>query len=169
MQSAMPLVGFYVSKSGFVALSHTKTTMVFRLKRPSHPPSPFSWDSLTAPRSSTPPTEAHVAELPSPPTSWLSARDMKIFGVEPLRSDLGVVRCNDCDKPVLRSAISDHASEFNISVTHKASQIHAPTANCSDIRSGKKWVKSKLADGEGINQSFFALSWINAVSWHTFV
>ncbi|KAF8558939.1 SCA7-domain-containing protein [Imleria badia] len=104
--------------------------MVFRLKRPSHSPSPFSWDSLTAPRSSTPPTEAQVAELPSPPTAWLSARDMQIFGVEPLRSDIGVVRCSDCDKPVLRSAISDHAT------------------NCSDIRSGKKWVKSKSADGE---------------------
>lgn len=86
--------------------------MVLRLKRPSHSPSPFSWDSLTTARYGTPPpTETQVAELPSPPTSWLSARDMKIFGVEPLRSDLGVVRCSDCDKPVLRSAVSDHASE----------------------------------------------------------
>ncbi|KAG8218689.1 SCA7-domain-containing protein, partial [Butyriboletus roseoflavus] len=104
--------------------------MVLRLKRPSHSSSPFSWNSLTTPRYNTPPTEAHVANLPSPPTSWLSARDMKIFGVEPLRSDLGVVRCSDCDKPVLRSAISDHAT------------------NCSDIRLGKKWVKNKSADGE---------------------
>lgn len=104
--------------------------MVLRLKRPSHSPSPFSWDSLSAPRPNTPPTEAQVAQLPSPPTSWLSARDMKIFGVQPLRSDLGVVRCNDCDKPVLRSTISDHAT------------------NCSDIRSGKKGVKNKSADGE---------------------
>ncbi|KAG9317510.1 SCA7-domain-containing protein [Chiua virens] len=104
--------------------------MVLKLKRPSHSPIPFSWDSLTVPRHSPPPTEAQVTELPSPPTSWLSARDMKIFGVEPLRSDLGVVRCSDCDKPVLRSAISDHA------------------INCSDIRSGKKWVKNKSTDGE---------------------
>ncbi|KAF8138518.1 SCA7-domain-containing protein [Boletus edulis] len=104
--------------------------MVLRLKRPSHSPSPFSWDSSTTPRHGTSLTEAQVAVLPSPPTSWLSARDMKIFGAEPLNSDLGVVRCSDCDKPVLRSAISDHAT------------------NCSDIRSGKKWVKGKSADGE---------------------
>ncbi|KAG6337345.1 hypothetical protein ID866_1718, partial [Astraeus odoratus] len=81
-------------------------------------------------RPNTPLSESQVAELPSPPTSWLSARDMKIFGAQPLRSDIGVVRCVECDKPVLRSAISDHAT------------------NCNDIRSGKKWVKSKTADGE---------------------
>lgn len=101
--------------------------MVLRLKRPSHSPSPFSWQSLAPPRYSTPPTEAQVAELPSPPTSWLSARDMKIFGVEPLRSDLGVVRCSDCDKPVLRSAISDHASEFNTPLPNKVSCVDAMT------------------------------------------
>ncbi|KAF9226525.1 SCA7-domain-containing protein [Gyrodon lividus] len=104
--------------------------MALKLKRASHSPSPFSWGALTQPRHSTPPIEALVAELPSPPTSWLSARDMKIFGAQPLKSDIGVVRCSDCDKPVLRSAIFDHA------------------ANCNDIRSGKKWVKSKSADGE---------------------
>lgn len=131
--------------------------MGLRLKRPSHSPPPFSWDALTPPRSNTPPTEAQVAELPSPPTSWLSARDMKIFGVEPLRSDLGVVRCSDCDKPVLRSAISDHAGEFN-TPAHKLLVLMSCTtpANCSDIRSGKKWVKSKSADGEGINQSILS-------------
>ncbi|KIJ70023.1 hypothetical protein HYDPIDRAFT_171939 [Hydnomerulius pinastri MD-312] len=105
--------------------------MTLKLKRSSHSPSPFSWDALTPPRPSTPPTAAQIAQLPSPPTSWLSARDMKIFGAQPLRSDIGVVRCSDCDKPVLRSAIADHAN------------------NCNDIRSGKKWVKSKSADGEG--------------------
>lgn len=100
--------------------------MVLRLKRLSHSPSPFSWDSLTAPRH-TSPTDAQVAELPSPPTSWLSARDMKIFGVEPLRSDIGVVRCSDCEKPVLRSAISDHASEFNAQCPQSFSNLcHDP-------------------------------------------
>lgn len=87
--------------------------MVLRLKRTSPSPSPFSWDSLTVQRYTTPPpTEAQVAELPSPPTSWLSARDMKIFGAGPLRSDLGVVRCSDCDKPVLCSAILDHTGKL---------------------------------------------------------
>lgn len=112
-----------------------------RLKRTSHSPSPFSWDSLTIPRCSPPLTEAQVAELPSPPTSWLSARDMKIFGVEPLRSDIGVVRCSDCDKPVLRTAISDHASEFNTPAAHKASQscVTQQTVTTYDrARSGSK-------------------------------
>ncbi|KIO12910.1 hypothetical protein M404DRAFT_701035 [Pisolithus tinctorius Marx 270] len=104
--------------------------MALRLKRASSSPSPFSWESLSPPRPSTPLSDTQIAELPSPPTSWLSARDMKIFGAEPLRLDIGVVRCSECEKPVLRSAISDH------------------TVNCSDIKSGKKWVKSKSADGE---------------------
>ncbi|KAH7916095.1 SCA7-domain-containing protein [Hygrophoropsis aurantiaca] len=105
--------------------------MTLKLKRSSNSPPPFSWDALTPPPINLPPvTSAEVASLPSPPTSWLSARDMKIFGAEPLRSDIGVVRCADCDKPILRSAIADHA------------------VNCNDIKSGKKWVKGKSADGE---------------------
>ncbi|KAL4081831.1 SCA7, zinc-binding domain-containing protein [Scleroderma yunnanense] len=104
--------------------------MALKLKRTSNSPSPFSWGVLSPPRPNTPPSEPQVAGLPSPPTSWLSARDMKIFGAEPLRLDIGVVRCSECDKPVLRSAITDH------------------TTNCNDIRSGKKWVKSKTADVE---------------------
>ncbi|KAI6105623.1 SCA7-domain-containing protein [Pisolithus sp. B1] len=104
--------------------------MALKLKRVSNSPSPFSWESLSPPRPCTPLSDAQIAQLPSPPTSWLSARDMKIFGAEPLKLDIGVVRCSECDKPVLRSAISEH------------------TINCSDIRSGKKWVKSKTADGE---------------------
>jgi len=48
---------------------------------------------------------------PPPPTSWLSARDMKIFGADPLKStsEIGIVQCKDCAKPVLRSAITEHA------------------------------------------------------------
>ncbi|KIM68576.1 hypothetical protein SCLCIDRAFT_104847 [Scleroderma citrinum Foug A] len=104
--------------------------MALKLKRAIHSPSPFSWGALSPPRPNTPPSEPQVAELPSPPTSWLSAHDMRIFGAEPLRLDIGVVRCSECDKPVLRSAIGEH------------------NANCNDIRSGKKWVKSKTADVE---------------------
>jgi hypothetical protein len=33
---------------------------------------------------------------------------MKMFGSIPLKSEVGIVRCIDCDKPVLRSAYLDH-------------------------------------------------------------
>ena len=52
-----------------------------------------------------------AASLPSPPTSWLSAKDMKMFGAAPLVSskEIGIVRCRECQKPLLKSAIVDHA------------------------------------------------------------
>ncbi|EGN96529.1 hypothetical protein SERLA73DRAFT_184605 [Serpula lacrymans var. lacrymans S7.3] len=104
--------------------------MTLKLKPTSKSPSPFSWNTLapsTPPRSPAP----DLTSLPSPPTSWLSARDMKIYGAQPLRSDIGVVRCNDCDKPILKSAAAEHAK------------------NCYDIRIGKKAVKGKVSDVEG--------------------
>ena len=33
---------------------------------------------------------------------------MKMFGADPLREELGLVKCKDCDKPVLRCAIVEH-------------------------------------------------------------
>ncbi|KAJ7355450.1 SCA7, zinc-binding domain-containing protein [Mycena albidolilacea] len=97
--------------------------MPLKLK-PSEPASPFSWDAL--PPSSPP---ENPASLPSPPTSWLSARDMKLFGSQPLTStsDIGLVKCKDCDKPILRSFIAEHA------------------VICATIRSGgKKPAKGKV-------------------------
>ncbi|PPQ65480.1 hypothetical protein CVT26_000120 [Gymnopilus dilepis] len=91
--------------------------------KPSPPPqSPFSWD-ISSP--------SPVSEAPSPPTSWLSARDMKLFGARPLSStsDIGLVRCNDCGKPILRSFVTEHAD------------------NCAAIRAGgKKGAKGKPFD-----------------------
>ncbi|GBE86564.1 predicted protein [Sparassis crispa] len=101
--------------------------MTIKLK-PSHSPDPppFSWDDVP----STPPPPADISSPPSPPTSWLSARDMKMFGAEPLREEIGLVKCIDCGKPVLRSAILEHAE------------------NCAKIRNGgKKGAKGK-ANGE---------------------
>jgi SAGA-associated factor 73 len=82
--------------------------MTLKLKRTSNSPPPFSWDALVP---SPPPTSPSgpPASLPSPPTLWLSARDMKMFGAQPLNYDVGIVKCNECDKPVLRSAMGDHA------------------------------------------------------------
>lgn len=69
-------------------------------------PSPFSWDNLPTSPSLSP---SAAESLPSPPTSWLSAKDMKVFGAEPLRTEIGIVRCKDCDKAVLKSAVTEHA------------------------------------------------------------
>ncbi|KAF7770632.1 hypothetical protein Agabi119p4_6606 [Agaricus bisporus var. burnettii] len=79
--------------------------MTIRLKPDSSPPSPFSWDIH-------PPSPPSPAALPSPPTSWLSAKDMKLYGSRPLSStsDIGVVKCKDCAKPILRSFISEHSN-----------------------------------------------------------
>ncbi|KAF7294463.1 SCA7 domain-containing protein [Mycena kentingensis (nom. inval.)] len=69
--------------------------------------SPFSWDNLPESPLSTEP-----ASLPSPPTTWLPARDMKVYGSQPLTStsDIGVVKCSECSKPILRSAMVEHAA-----------------------------------------------------------
>ncbi|KAF8159720.1 SCA7, zinc-binding domain-containing protein [Crassisporium funariophilum] len=98
--------------------------MTLKLKPTASPPLPFTWD-LQSPS----PTPLDTSSLPSPPTSWLSARDMKLFGARPLTStsDIGLVKCKECGKPVLRSFMGDHAD------------------NCLQIRSGvKKGAKAKI-------------------------
>ena len=45
---------------------------------------------------------------PSPPTAWLPAKDMKIYGAEPLKDQPGFVRCPECSKTILKSAMTDH-------------------------------------------------------------
>ncbi|PIL24959.1 hypothetical protein GSI_12846 [Ganoderma sinense ZZ0214-1] len=92
---------------------------------PSPPASPFTWELLPQ----TPPSD--LDRPPSPPTSWLTAHDMKTFGAEPLVQEIGIVKCKDCLKPILRSAILDHAD------------------NCAKIRNGgKKGAKGKAAEAE---------------------
>ncbi|KAJ3564106.1 hypothetical protein NP233_g8514 [Leucocoprinus birnbaumii] len=79
--------------------------MTLKLKPESKSPSPFSWDIPS-------PSSLEPSSLPSPPTSWLSARDMKLYGSRPLTStsEIGVIKCKDCSKPILRSFASEHAS-----------------------------------------------------------
>lgn len=84
--------------------------MTLKLKRGSESPPAFSWDAVLQ-SSSAASNISESTSLPSPPTSWLSARDMKMFGAQPLKSDIGVVKCLECDKPILRSAVAEHASE----------------------------------------------------------
>ncbi|TFK17321.1 SCA7-domain-containing protein [Coprinopsis marcescibilis] len=78
---------------------------LLKLKPLSNPPSPFKWDI-----SPPPITLKEISTLQSPPAAWLSGRDMKLFGSQPLSnlSDIGIVKCKDCDKPVLRSFAAEH-------------------------------------------------------------
>lgn len=74
---------------------------------PAGSPQPaFSWDTVYA--SPSPQAKSDVA----PPTQWLSALDMKTFGDRPLAQEVGVSKCNGCGKPVLQSAMADHAGTF---------------------------------------------------------
>jgi len=47
-------------------------------------------------------------QLPAPPTSWLPAKDQRVFGSEPLRENGGYVKCKDCAKVVMKSTLLDH-------------------------------------------------------------
>lgn len=84
-----------------------RPTMTIQLKKLQSPtPILTDWDNAVAGPTDVPPT--HIASLPSPPTAWLSARDMKVFGSTPLKEQIGIVRCKQCDRPVLRTAFADH-------------------------------------------------------------
>jgi SAGA-associated factor 73 len=49
-----------------------------------------------------------VTSMPSPPTLWLDNRQMPMFGAEPLQQEVPIVRCHECQKPILASAIVNH-------------------------------------------------------------
>ncbi|ESK96421.1 histone acetylation-related protein [Moniliophthora roreri MCA 2997] len=101
-------------------------TLKLRLKgAAAQPAAPFDWENL----SRLSPEPNHDVSPLSPPTAWLPASDMKIFGAQPLSStsDIGVVRCKDCNKPILQSVVTEH------------------TVKCAQIRGGGKTkTKTKL-------------------------
>ena len=71
---------------------------------------------------------------------------MKLFGVRPLTSisDTGLVKCEECGKPILRSFMVDHVGLAIIPLSHVFTS-HLLAENCALIRSGgKKGVKGKL-------------------------
>ena len=43
---------------------------------------------------------------------------MKTFGSEPLKQEVGIVKCKECGKPVLQSAMADHAGTFTVILCH---------------------------------------------------
>lgn len=125
----------------------------FSLKpRPISPPvNPFSWDDLsTSPSDDPTPAPANAG---TPPISYLPAKDMKTFGLNPLRPEYGtgVVRCKHCKKPVLRSAFSEHMREFIVALaTQRGILISFFTENCEKIRAlpPPKKLASKTATPE---------------------
>lgn len=125
-------------------LATTVCTVAMALKlRLTPSPSPFSWDMLPA----TPSTASDTEPPSSPPIPWLSAPDMKVFGVEPLKPEIGLVKCKDCSKPVLRSAVEDHAGESSLASGQSRTDRTAMAANCAKLRAAsKKSGKSKEAE-----------------------
>lgn len=101
-------------------------TLKLRASSSPDPISPFSWDNVP----SSPPRPTPPAEPSSPPTQWLRARDMKVFGASPLRDTVGIVKCKDCDKAVLRSAMIEHAGRW---IWFRAVVVHDSTAHPHQI------------------------------------
>ena len=80
--------------------------MTLKFKRISRSSSPFDWNARN-----NSPQPSDYSSLQSPPTLWLSAQHMKLFGPNPLFSPslIGLVKCIQCNRPILRSFISEHA------------------------------------------------------------
>ncbi|KAL0564354.1 SAGA complex subunit Sgf73 [Marasmius crinis-equi] len=110
-------------------------TLKLRVKGGAPPPlQSFDWHDLSA--SSPEPTTDGLSLVAA--TSWLTSRDMKIFGAQPLAStsDIGVVRCKDCDKPILRSVVLEHAS--TCAQIRKAKGKGAASVEVDDKKGSKK-------------------------------
>jgi hypothetical protein len=105
------LLSYQLSRGTFARTTSTTFTQPFNMSLKLKPPTsttplqPFSWDNLP-----TSPGASSASDVPqSPPTTWLNSKDdMKMFGAEPLREEVGIVKCRDCDKPVLKCAIMEH-------------------------------------------------------------
>ncbi|KAG6896267.1 hypothetical protein C0993_008607, partial [Termitomyces sp. T159_Od127] len=115
-------------------------TLKLKPSSPRSPPSsPFSFDANDS--------AAEPTVLSSPPTHWHPASTMRIYGAQPLStiSEVGVVRCKDCSKPVLRSSISEHLETCALlsKKSHKSSLVE------SEGKSGKKRKGSPAADDSG--------------------
>ncbi|KAJ7050494.1 SCA7, zinc-binding domain-containing protein [Mycena amicta] len=122
--------------------------MPLKLK-PAERVSPFSWDDLPG---SSPSQD--VAALPSPPTAWLPARDMKLYGAHPLTStsEIGLVKCTECDKPILRSFMAEHAVTC-ATVRASAKKAVAKGKVVVEVDDPKKASKKRKASPEPVDLS----------------
>ncbi|KAG5338432.1 SAGA-associated factor 73 [Termitomyces sp. T112] len=125
--------------------------MTLKLKPPtprsSRSPSstPFSFDANDGP--------VEPAVLTSPPTHWLPGNTMKTFGAQPLNtiSQVGVVRCKDCSKPILRSSMSEHLETCSSlsKKPFKSSAKSLPESEGKSSSAGKKRKGSPAPDDSG--------------------
>lgn len=65
-----------------------------------------------------------LSESGSPVTTRLDVKDMEIFGAMPMDEDIVVVKCNNCQRPLLPSKFKEHSGK-----TKK---------NCGSIKLSKK-------------------------------
>lgn len=121
--------------------------MTIQLKKLQSPtPVLTDWDNAV-----TEPTEiplSQIASLPSPPTAWLSAKDMAVFGSAPLREQIGIVRCKQCDRPVLRSAFAEHHGMlYRLFVYRDVRLTAGGTASCDSLRAALAKKSGKGLEG----------------------
>ena len=72
--------------------------------------------------------------------------------MSPLKDTTGFVRCKDCEKPVLRSAMAEHAGPSVHCRVTAAAMLNAPSVACLDHcvkyrHAAKKDAKGKEAEG----------------------
>ncbi|QRW20098.1 SCA7, zinc-binding domain protein [Rhizoctonia solani] len=102
--------------------------MPLRLRSPSAssddaPSLTFNWDNVGRPLT---PDSTVSDNAPSPPANLLPIEDMYVYGAAPLiQPPAGIVRCRECDKPLLATALATHA------------------VNCAEIRAGGDKTKLK--------------------------
>jgi hypothetical protein len=114
--------------------------MALVLRSPTSPsPEPFSWNVPSPP---APLTDG--VGLPEAPTTWLSSKDMKMYGSDPMKNDGGVFKCKDCKKPILRSAVGEHVGASHREYS-KHGEVNRRTENCTKIR--KQGNKTLETDG----------------------
>jgi SAGA-associated factor 73 len=84
---------------------------------------------------------------------------MKIFGADPLKStsEIGLVQCKDCAKPILRSAIAEHAGAL-VSFCSPIALLptRVPLDNCKKYDLEKGGAKGKTDDGGCSRSQSFA-------------
>ncbi|KAF9781558.1 kinase-like domain-containing protein [Thelephora terrestris] len=78
-----------------------------------------------------------IASLPSSPTTWPSAQNMKAFGSTPLEEQIGVVRCKQCGRPVLQVRTAPAEHQFDC-VTLRAAVAKKSGEGVEGPKTGKK-------------------------------
>ena len=75
---------------------------------------------------------------------------MKIFGADPLKStsEIGILQCKDCAKPILRSVAAEHAGAVASSYSSPGHILISALDNCKKYDFEKNSSKAKADDGK---------------------